>query len=42
VDVYLRDAKFATGTVVVVEGRFAVKIKQSLGLTDSAAKDAGA
>jgi flagellar motor switch protein FliN/FliY len=42
VDVYLRDAKFATGTVVVVEGRFAVKIKQILGLADSAARDAGA
>ena len=42
VDVYLRDTKFATGTVVVVEGRFAVKIKQILGLADSAAKDAGA
>lgn len=42
VDVYLRDAKFATGTVVVVEGRFAVKIKQILGLADPAARDAGA
>lgn len=42
VDVYLRDAKFATGTVVVVEGRFAVKIKQIIGLADSAARDAGA
>ena len=42
VDVYLRDAKFATGTVVVVDGRFAVKIKQILGLVDPAARDAGA
>jgi len=42
VDVYLRDTKFATGTVVVVDGRFAVKIKQILGLADSAARDAGA
>ena len=42
VDLYLRDTKFATGTVVVVEGRFAVKIKQILGLGDSAAKAAGA
>ena len=42
VDVYLRDTKFATGSVVVVEGRFAVKIKQILGLSDSAARDAGA
>ena len=42
VDVYLRDTKFATGSVVVVEGRFAVKIKQILGLAESAPKDAGA
>jgi flagellar motor switch protein FliN/FliY len=30
VELYLRDAKFATGSVVVVDGRFAVKIKQIL------------
>lgn len=42
VDLYLRDTKFATGTVVVVDGRFAVKIKQILGLGDSVAKAAGA
>jgi flagellar motor switch protein FliN/FliY len=36
VDLYLRNAKFATGSVVVVDGRFAVKIKQILGLGDSA------
>ena len=31
-DLYLKETKFATGTVVVVDGRFAVKIKQILGL----------
>jgi flagellar motor switch protein FliN/FliY len=31
-DLYLKDTKFAAGTVVVVDGRFAVKIKQILGL----------
>ncbi|MFC1633493.1 FliM/FliN family flagellar motor switch protein [Planctomycetota bacterium] len=36
VDLYLRDAKYATGSVVVVDGRFAVKIKQVLSLGDSA------
>lgn len=35
VDLYLKDAKFATGSVVVVDGRFAVKIKQIIGLGDS-------
>lgn len=35
-DLYLRDTKFATGTVVVVDGRFAIKIKQILGFDDSA------
>jgi len=35
IDLYLKDAKFATGSVVVVEGQFAVKIKQILGLGDS-------
>ena len=35
IDLYLRDAKFATGSVVVVEGQFAVKIRQILGLGDS-------
>ena len=28
VDLYLKDTKFATGNVVVVDGRFAVKIKE--------------
>jgi flagellar motor switch protein FliN/FliY len=36
VDLYLRDAKFATGSVVVVDDQFAVKIKQILGLGHSA------
>jgi len=30
-DLYLKDNKFATGSVVVVDGMFAVKIKQILG-----------
>ncbi len=34
-DLYLRDTRFATGSVVVVEGRFAVKIQQILGLGDA-------
>ena len=32
VDLYLKDTRFATGTVVVVEGLFAIKIKEILGL----------
>jgi flagellar motor switch protein FliN/FliY len=35
VDLYLRSTRFATGSVVVVDGRFAVRIKQILGLGDS-------
>jgi flagellar motor switch protein FliN/FliY len=31
VDLYLKDTKFATGSVVVVDGRFAVKINQISG-----------
>ncbi len=31
-DLYLKDTKFATGSIVVVDGYFAVKIKQILGL----------
>jgi flagellar motor switch protein FliN/FliY len=31
-DLYMRETKFATGNVVVVDGKFAVKIKQILGL----------
>jgi len=41
-DLYLRDTKFATGNVVVVDGRFAIRIKQILGLKDSAARAVGA
>ena len=41
-DLYLKDTKFATGNVVVVDGRFAVRIKQILGLNDSATEAAGA
>lgn len=36
-DLYLRDTRFATGSIVVVDGRFGVKIKQILGLGDAAA-----
>jgi len=32
VDLYLRDTKFATGAVVVVDGYFAVKIREIIGL----------
>jgi flagellar motor switch protein FliN/FliY len=41
-DLYVGDTKFATGTVVVVDDRFGVKVKQILGLGGSAAEDAGA
>jgi flagellar motor switch protein FliN/FliY len=34
VDLYLRNSKFATGEVVVIQDRFAVKIKQVIGLND--------
>jgi flagellar motor switch protein FliN/FliY len=35
VDLYLSESKFARGSVVVVDGHFAVKINQILGLNDS-------
>lgn len=38
VELYLSDTKFATGSVVVVDERFAVKITQILGADDSAAE----
>ena len=38
VELHLRDTRFATGSVVVVDGRFAVKIKQIIGLGDASAK----
>ena len=41
-DLYLKDVKFATGNIVVVDGSFAIKIKQILGFSDSAEKNAGA
>ncbi|MHC4395239.1 MAG: FliM/FliN family flagellar motor switch protein [Planctomycetota bacterium] len=31
-DLYLKDTRFATGTVVVVNGQFAVKINEIIGL----------
>jgi flagellar motor switch protein FliN/FliY len=34
-DLYLKDTRFATGNVVVVDGQFAVKIKEIIGLGDS-------
>jgi flagellar motor switch protein FliN/FliY len=41
-DLYLKDTKFATGNVVVVDGQFAIKIQQVLGTGDSVAKAAEA
>jgi len=38
VDLYLKDTKFATGDIVIVDDQFAVRINQILGLGDSAAK----
>jgi flagellar motor switch protein FliN/FliY len=38
IDLYLSDAKFATGNVVVVDGSFAVKITQIHGVAESADK----
>ena len=35
VELYLNGSKFATGSVVVVDGCFAVKIKQIIGIEDS-------
>jgi flagellar motor switch protein FliN/FliY len=34
-DLYLKEAKFATGDVVVVDGQFAVRIKQIIGAGSS-------
>jgi flagellar motor switch protein FliN len=39
VDLYLKDAKFATGTVVVVENKFAVRIKEVLSPDNAPAAD---
>jgi flagellar motor switch protein FliN/FliY len=41
-DLYLSGTRFATGNIVVVEGRFAVRFKHILGLADSDAKTGGA
>ncbi|MCJ7730529.1 MAG: FliM/FliN family flagellar motor switch protein [Sedimentisphaerales bacterium] len=40
VELYLRDIKFAAGSVVVVDERFAIKIKEIFGLEDSGDKNA--
>ncbi len=36
VDLYIKDNRFATGQVVVVEDKFAIKIKDILGATPEA------
>ncbi len=36
-DLYLKDTKFASGSIVVVDGKFAVRIKEILGTDTSAA-----
>ena len=36
-DLYLKDTKFASGSIVVVDGKFAVRIKEILGADASAA-----
>lgn len=41
IDLYLSDSKFATGTVVVVDGYFAVKITEIIGIDNSAAENKG-
>ena len=38
VDLYLNESKFAVGSVVVVDGCFAVKIQKIIGLEDSSDK----
>ncbi|MDD5010530.1 MAG: FliM/FliN family flagellar motor switch protein [Phycisphaerae bacterium] len=37
VDLYLKDTKFATGNIVVVEDKFAVRIKEVIGAASAAA-----
>lgn len=39
VDLYIKDAKFATGQVVVVEDKFAIKITDVLGATPEVAQE---
>lgn len=36
VDLYVRDTKFATGDVVVVDGQFAVRVKEVCGVCEAA------
>jgi flagellar motor switch protein FliN len=39
-DLYLKDTKFATGSIVVVEDKFAIRIKEIIGtLADTASKN---
>lgn len=40
VDLYIKNARFATGQVVVVDDKFAIKIKEILGATAHAAPEA--
>ena len=39
VDLYLSGSRFATGSVVVVDGCFAIKIKQIIGIEESPEKN---
>ncbi len=39
VELYLSGSKFATGSVVIVDGCFAIKIKQIIGIEDSPEKN---
>ena len=41
-DLYLKDTKFATGNIVVVDGQFAVRIEQILGAGAAVAAEAAA
>lgn len=40
-DLYLKEAKFAAGDIVVVDGRFAVRIKRVIGGTTQSENSAG-
>ena len=40
-DLYMRETRFATGNIVIVEGRFAVRIKSILGLEGAVENIAG-
>ena len=42
VDLYMKETRFATGTVVVVEDRFAVRIKQIIGIDKAVQSVSGA